>query len=98
MFTLRLALTLLIAALAAALIAPFVAPLIAWAGFHFPFPRIFDRVVMVTLAIAVIEEGFFRAFLLDGMAQDFGRRAGLAASSAVYAAAHLVRSPAHFEV
>jgi membrane protease YdiL (CAAX protease family) len=174
MFTLRLALTLLIAALAAALIAPLVAPLIAWAGFHFPFPRIFDRVVMVTLAvallweggelalvrrvragfaqplsnlaaagaglaigaaaigvlwglarltasqsanahpgslvitfvaslipalaIAVIEEGFFRAFLLDGMAQDFGQRAGLAASSAVYAAAHLIRSPARFEV
>ncbi len=174
MFTLRLALTLLIAALAAALISPFVAPLVAWAGFHFPFPRIFDRVVMVTLAIAiwlesdelslvrrlrsgfaqplsnlaaaalglalgaaamgalwglawlsapantpahpasllmalagniaaaltiaVIEEGFFRAFLLDGMSEDFGRRTGLVASSAVYAAAHLVRSPARFEL
>jgi len=174
MFTLRLALTLLIAAIAAALIAPLVAPIIAWTGFHFPFPRIFDRVVMVTLAvallwessglglirrlrsgfaqplsslaaaglglvfgavaigglwvlawlvapqsasaqsaslmitliasiipalaIAVIEEGFFRAFVLDGMAQDFGRSAGLVGSSAIYAAAHLVRSPARFEL
>lgn len=174
MFTLRLALTLLIAALVAAIIAPFVAPIVAWAGFHFPFPRIFDRVVMVTLAIgiwwesrelslvrrlrigfaqplsnlaaaasglalgavaivvlwglawlsapasagahpgsllmalagslvpalaiAIIEEGFFRAFLLHGMGEDFGRRAGLVASSAIYAAAHLVRSPARFQI
>ncbi len=174
MFTLRLALTLLIAALAAAVIAPFLAPIVMWAGFHFPFPRIFDRVVMVALAvaiwwerrelrltrrlrigfaqplanlgaaavglvmgaaaigvlwafawltaganahanspsllmtfagnitaaltIAVIEEGFFRALLLDGMAEDFGGRAGLLASSAIYAAAHLVRSPARFEL
>jgi uncharacterized protein len=174
MFTLRLTLTLLFAALAAALIAPFIAPAIARAGFHFPFPRIFDRVVMVTLLIAIlwehrelgllrrlragfarlrsslplllsgiaiggaaigilwglawltatlvspihqrslmltlasnvipalvialIEEGFFRAFLLDGMAEDFGRGIGLAASSGVYAASHLVRSPARFEV
>ncbi len=172
MFTLRLALTLLAAAIAAALIAPFVALSVTWCGFHFPFPRIFDRVVMVTLAlalwwesrnlgltrrlrdgfahplanipravygasagaaaiavlwilawfiapastqgrpaalafavnilaaltIAVIEEGFFRAFLLDGMAEDFGTRAGLVASSAIYAAAHLVRSPARYEL
>ncbi len=174
MFTFRLALILLVAAFAAALIAPLLAPMVARAGFHFPFPRIFDRVVMVTLAvallwegrelalvrrlragfaqplsnlagagaglvigaaaigvlwvlarlaapqsasthppllvitfvaslipaltIAIIEEGFFRAFLLDGMAEDFGRRAGLAASSGIYAAAHLVRSPARFEV
>jgi len=174
MFTFRLALTLLIAALAAALITPFVAPAVAWAGFHFPFPRIFDRVVMVTLLvailwesrelnllrrlragfaqplsslpavvcgfmiggaamgvlwelawliaplsaraypaslminlvlsiipaliIAIIEEGFFRAFLLDGITEDFGRPIGLVASSVVYAAAHLVRSPARFQV
>jgi membrane protease YdiL (CAAX protease family) len=173
-FTLRLGLTLLIAALAAALIAPLVAPAIAAAGLHFPFPRIFDRVVMATLAIAiwiesrelklvrrlragfahpwtslpaagyglaagaaamavlwglawfaapihaptqpapvimtlaanlvpaviiaVIEEGFFRAFLLDGIADDFGTGTALIASSTVYAAAHLVRSPARFEV
>jgi membrane protease YdiL (CAAX protease family) len=174
MFTLRLALTLLIAALAAALIAPLIAPIVASAGFHFPFPRIFDRVVMVTLAIAIwrerhelglarrlqagfaqplahlddaaaglllgaaaigvlwvvawlnaptgsraqgvallmalagniaaaltiaiIEEGFFRAFLLHGMAQDLGWCGGLIGSSAIYAAAHLVRSPARFEL
>jgi membrane protease YdiL (CAAX protease family) len=174
MFTLRLALTLLIAAVAAALIAPFVAPLVALAGFHFPFPRILDRVVMVTMAaaiwwespelrlvlrlrrafaqprsnwaaaalglatgaaaiailwitaatvahpggsathgspliavlaaivpaltIAIIEESFFRAFLLDGMADDFGPRTGLIASSAIYAAAHFVRAPARFQL
>jgi membrane protease YdiL (CAAX protease family) len=173
-FTVRLGLTLLIAALAAAVAAPAVAPLIAWAGFHFPFPRIFDRVVMVTLAIAIVwearhlnllnrlragfanplagfpaaalglafgalaiailwglawwsapvdaprypasfvgvlgnslasaitiavfEEAFFRALLLDGMKQDFGRRAALFGSSLVYAIAHLIRSPARFEV
>jgi membrane protease YdiL (CAAX protease family) len=173
-FTLRLALTLLAAALAAAFIAPVVAPILSWSGFHFPFPRIFDRVVMVTLAlalwweneelglirrlgagfagplsnipavlygagtgtaaiavlwllawiiapasspgrlsslliavvinlipaltIAAIEEGFFRAFLLDGIADDFGIRAALVTSSAIYAVAHLIRSPAHFEL
>jgi membrane protease YdiL (CAAX protease family) len=174
MFTLRLTLTLLIAAIAAALIAPLIAPLVAWAGFHFPFPRILDRVVMVTMAvaiwrehrelkllarlrtafaqpssslgaaglgliigfaaigvlwglawwiaaplaransssfvltflgaivpaliIAIIEESFFRAFLLDAIAEDYGRRTGLIASSAVYAAAHFVRSPARFQL
>jgi membrane protease YdiL (CAAX protease family) len=173
-FTLRLGLSLIAAALAAALVAPLVAPVLAWAGFNFPFPRIFDRVVMVTLAlaiwresrelhlvrrlragfskplaglpaaasgvgvgaaamavlwalawlvsrsstpggvvellimlaknlaaaltIAVLEEGFFRAFLLDGMAGDFGVRGALVASSAVYAIAHLIRSPARFHV
>ena len=50
------------------------------------------------LTIAVIEEGFFRAFLLSGMADDFGTSTALIASSAVYAAAHLVRSPKRFEV
>lgn len=174
MFTIRLALTLLVAALAAAVVAPFVAPLVAAGGFHFPFPRILDRVVMVTMAvaifcesrkldlvrrlrrafaqpwpnliatgagltlgaaavgflwglawitapagavtvhrsllvtllfavvpavsIAVIEEAFFRAFVLDGMAEDFGARAGLFGSSAIYAAAHFVRSPARFQL
>jgi membrane protease YdiL (CAAX protease family) len=173
MFTLRLTLSLLIAALAAAFITPLIAPLIASAGFHFPFPRIFDRVVMVAallallwenrdlrllgrlqtgfaqplsyllaaifgliigaaaiailwglawlmatpaarvatppliltvatniipaLVIAITEEAFFRAFLLSGLAEDFGRVSALAISSAIYAAAHLVRSPARFE-
>jgi len=170
-FTLRLTIALLLAAAAAALIAPFAATAIAAAGYHFPFPRIFDRTVMLTLAvmltlwarplgiarrlrrgfarpldnlgallrgllvaaaviailltlgaafggrdamragellarapkyvagailIAIIEEGFFRAFMLGGMIEDFGRTGGLAISAAVYALAHLVRSPARF--
>lgn len=170
-FTLRLAIALLLAAAAAALIAPFAASVLAAAGYRFPFPRIFDRTVMVTLAvmlflwarklevvrllrrgfarplenlgallrgfliaaaviailialgaafgghgqlrseealartpkyvagailIALIEEGFFRAFVLGGMVKDFGRTGALAISAAVYALAHLVRSPARF--
>jgi membrane protease YdiL (CAAX protease family) len=170
-FTLRLVLALIIAAAAAAAIAPFAAVALASAGYRFPFPRIFDRAVMVTVAammalwarelrvrsllrhgfanparnagailrgllvaaaviavllalgafsgarnemrggemltrlpkyvagavaVAVIEEGFFRAFLLGGMAEDFGRTGALVISSAVYALAHLVRSPARY--
>jgi membrane protease YdiL (CAAX protease family) len=170
-FTLRLAIALLLAAIAAALIAPFFATALAAAGYRFPFPRIFDRTVMLTLAvmlmlwarqlgvarllrrgfarpldnlgamlrgllvaaaviaillalsaafggrvemragealarapkyvagailIAIIEEGFFRAFMLGGMIEDFGRVGALAVSAAVYALAHLVRSPARF--
>ena len=48
--------------------------------------------------IAIIEEGFFRAFLLGGMKGDFGNRVALIASAAIYAVAHLVRSPARFYV
>jgi uncharacterized protein len=170
-FTLRLAIALLLAAAAAALVAPFAATALAAAGYRFPFPRIFDRTVMLTLAvmlilrgrqlgvarllrhgfarplgnlgkvlrgllvaaavigillalgaafggrvemragealarvpkyvagailIAIIEEGFFRAFMLGGMIEDFGRIGALVASAAVYALAHLVRSPARF--
>ena len=170
-FTLRLAIALLLAAVAAALVAPFAASALAAAGYRFPFPRIFDRTVMLTLAvilmlwgrqlgvarllrrgfarplgnlgkvlrgllvaaavigillalgaafggrvemragealapvpkyvagailIAIIEEGFFRAFMLGGMIEDFGRIGALVASAAVYALAHLVRSPARF--
>jgi membrane protease YdiL (CAAX protease family) len=170
-FTLRLTVALLLAAAAAAIVAPVAAIAIAAAGFHFPFPRIFDRTVMLTLAvmmtlwarqlgiarllrrgfarpldnlgaairgllvaatviaillalgaafggrgemgagealarapkyvagaivIAILEEGFFRAFMLGGMVEDFGRTGALAISSAVYALAHLVRSPARF--
>ena len=170
-FTLRLAIALLLAAAAAALVAPFAASALAAAGYRFPFPRIFDRSVMLTLAvmlmlwrrqlgvarllrrgfarplgnlgkvlrgllvaaavigillalgaafggrvemragealarvpkyvagailIAIIEEGFFRAFMLGGMIEDFGRIGSLVASAAVYALAHLVRSPARF--
>lgn len=54
------------------------------------------KYVLSAVAIAVIEEGFFRAFLLGGMTDDFGRRAALAVSSAIYALTHLVRAPAHF--
>jgi len=172
-FTIRLTLALLIAMVAAALIAPWVGAMVDGLGFHFPFPRIFDRVVMVTLAavivanarqlrlvarlksgfanpvgnlgrlirgfaiavaavaalwaiatissgsavnvssrlltklpgtvaaallIAIIEEGFFRAILLSGMRDDFGARVALLLSSAIYALAHLVRSPARFQL
>lgn len=170
-FTLRLICALVIAALLAAVISPFAAVAVAYAGFRFPFPRIFDRTVMVTtavmliwwarqlrlgpllrhgfarparnlgaalrgfliavvvigilvalaaafgghndfrpahelarlpkyiagaIAVAVIEEGFFRAVLLGGMIDDFGSTGALVLSSAVYALAHLVRSPAHY--
>lgn len=153
------------------IVAPFAAAGLAAAGFRFPFPRIFDRTVMVTLlaamlfwsrtmdfaalvrdgfaaplanltravaglaiaitaigalfaiaiasggggtisittlaarairfflpaiVIGIVEEGFFRAFLLGGMRRDFGPRGALVATSALYAAAHLVRSPARY--
>jgi len=48
------------------------------------------------IAIGIIEEGFFRAFLLGGMLREFGRRTALVASAFIYALAHLVRAPAHF--
>ncbi len=53
---------------------------------------------LAAIAIAIIEEGFFRAFLLGGMKGDFGNRVALIASAAIYAVAHLVRSPARFYV
>jgi membrane protease YdiL (CAAX protease family) len=167
-FVLALAVDLGLAA--AVIIAPIAAAGLAATGLRFPFPRIFDRVVMVTLggallwfarplrlaqllrdgfaepmlnlrralgglalallamaalfmtaaelghghvaagelivraaryaaaaaAIAVIEEGFFRAVILAGMARDVGRAAALVLSSAVFAVSHLVRSPARF--
>ncbi len=54
------------------------------------------KFVLPAFAIGVIEEGFFRAFLLGGMRRDFGPRVALVASSALYSIAHLVRSPAHY--
>src|SRR5260370_5029633 len=54
--------------------------------------------MLTAIAIAIIEEGFFRAFLVGGMRNDFGNTGALLASSAFYAVAHLVRSPAHFYV
>ena len=50
------------------------------------------------IVIAIIEEGFFRAFLLGGMTGDFGNRVALILSAAIYAVAHLIRSPARFYV
>ena len=173
-FTARFAIALVAGLVAAVIVAPIAALAVAHAGWRFPFPRIFDRTVMVTLflamlwaardlqlgsllargfkhprkesslrvlrglavsfcaiailfalaltaggsdaanfgavasrvpgyilsaiAIAIIEEGFFRAFLLGGMRNDFGNMGALLASSAFYAVAHLVRSPAHFYV
>ena len=54
--------------------------------------------ILSAIAIAIIEEGFFRAFLFGGMKSDFGERIAMIASAAFYALAHLVRSPAHFYV
>jgi membrane protease YdiL (CAAX protease family) len=48
------------------------------------------------VVIAVIEEGFFRAFLLGGLARDLGCFGALIASSAIFAVVHVVRSPARF--
>ncbi|HUO03770.1 MAG TPA: CPBP family intramembrane glutamic endopeptidase [Candidatus Binataceae bacterium] len=56
------------------------------------------KYAVAALFIGVLEEGFFRAFLLGGMSDDFGRRRALYFSAAIYALAHLVRSPAHFVV
>lgn len=158
---------------AAVVIAPIAAVLVAAAGFRFPFSRIFDRTVMVTLGaallcfarplrlvellrrglrepvrnlrdalaglllalatmavlfaapvvlspgdtfgagdllaratrylaaaivIGLLEEVFFRAIVLGGMARESGRPTALVASAAIFAFAHLVRSPARFYV
>jgi membrane protease YdiL (CAAX protease family) len=56
------------------------------------------KYLLAAIAIAFIEEAFFRAFLLGGMRGDFGERIALIASAAIYALAHLVRSPARFYV
>ena len=56
------------------------------------------KYLLAAIAIAFIEEAFFRAFLLGGMRSEFGDRIALVASSAIYALAHLVRSPARFYV
>lgn len=173
-FAARFALVLVAGVVAAIIVAPLVAIAVSAVGWHYPFPRIFDRTVMATLliamlfsvrdlnlvtllrrgfkhpvaasvvrairgfvvamlaiailfglalavggggvsdhqaaaalipkyflsaiAIAFIEEAFFRAFLLGGMRNDFGERVALIASAAIYAIAHLVRSPARFYV
>ena len=56
------------------------------------------KYLLAAVAIAFIEEAFFRAFLLGGMKRDYGDRVALIASAAIYSIAHLVRSPARFYV
>jgi membrane protease YdiL (CAAX protease family) len=48
--------------------------------------------LLAAVAVAIIEEGFFRAFLLGGMEGDIGPTGAILLSSAIYAIAHLVRS------
>jgi membrane protease YdiL (CAAX protease family) len=50
------------------------------------------------LAVGVIEEAFFRAFLLDGLQEELGAMAALVASAAIYAVAHLVRTRTRVEI
>ncbi|MGH7813490.1 MAG: lysostaphin resistance A-like protein [Candidatus Binataceae bacterium] len=169
-FTARVAIAFAAGIAGAAILAPIAAAAVYHAGWRFPFPRIFDRTVMVTLfaaigfaargmrlgplltrgfkrprenlnralrglaaavaiiavlmalaiaaggrlgfgaitvssgvkylagaiVIGILEEGFFRAFLLGGMRDDFGRTGALIVSAVIYALAHLVRSPARF--
>jgi len=54
------------------------------------------RLTLAAAVIAVIEEAFFRAFFLKGLGADFGSWPALIISSAIYSAAHLVRSPERF--
>ena len=54
------------------------------------------RYLPAAVLIAVIEEGFFRAFLLTAMERDLGSSCALLASSAIFALVHVIRSPAHF--
>ena len=65
---------------------------------HGAAAALIPKYFLSAIAIAIIEEGFFRAFLLGGMKGDFGNRVALISSAAIYAVAHLVRSPARFYV
>ena len=67
-------------------------------GDHKAAVALIPKYFLSAIAIAFIEEAFFRAFLLGGMRNDFGERVALIASAAIYAVAHLVRSPARFYV
>ena len=53
-FTLRFAIALVAGLAAAVMISPFAAAAVAALGLRFPFPRIFDRTVMVTLLAAML--------------------------------------------
>jgi membrane protease YdiL (CAAX protease family) len=67
-------------------------------GDHEAAAALIPKYFLSAVAIAFIEEAFFRAFLLGGMRNDFGDRVALISSAAIYAVAHLVRSPARFYV
>jgi membrane protease YdiL (CAAX protease family) len=67
-------------------------------GNHEAAIALIPKYFLSAIAIAFIEEAFFRAFLLGGMSGDFGNRGALIASASIYAVAHLVRSPARFYV
>jgi membrane protease YdiL (CAAX protease family) len=70
----------------------------AGVGDHTAAAALIPKYLLSAIAIAIIEEAFFRAFLLGGMMEDFGNRVALIASAAIYALAHLVRSPARYYV
>ncbi|HXD89822.1 MAG TPA: hypothetical protein VNU00_02095, partial [Candidatus Binataceae bacterium] len=53
-FTARFAIALVAGLIAAVVVAPIAALAVAHAGWRFPFPRIFDRTVMVTLFLAML--------------------------------------------
>jgi CAAX protease family protein len=55
-FTWRLTRAIIAGLIAAVIVSPFAAWAIAHAGLRFPFPRIFDRTVMVTVALAILYE------------------------------------------
>jgi membrane protease YdiL (CAAX protease family) len=67
-------------------------------GDHEAAVALIPKYFLSAIVIAFIEEAFFRAFLLGGIKADFGNRIALIASAAIYAVAHLVRSPARFYV
>jgi membrane protease YdiL (CAAX protease family) len=52
--------------------------------------------VLAAIVIAILEEGFFRAFLLAGMESDFDSAGAVLLSSVIYAMAHVVRAPPHY--
>jgi hypothetical protein len=61
---------------------------------HGVFPAL--SYVPAAILIGILEEGFFRAFLLGGMESDLGSSGALVASSAIFAVVHILRSPARF--
>ena len=70
----------------------------AGVGDHEAAAALIPKYLLSAIAIALIEEAFFRAFLLGGMMEDFGNRVALIASAAIYALAHLVRSPTRYYI